>query len=86
MQIIFAKKFKKQYKVLPFALKERIEQKVKLFTRDSRDFSLHIHKLHSPYDGAFSMNITGDYRCIYKYVDKDCIILIAIGTHSELYK
>jgi addiction module RelE/StbE family toxin len=42
------------------------------------------HQLHGDYLGYKSVNITGDVRAIFKQTD-DSILLVDIGTHSELY-
>ncbi len=42
--------------------------------------------LHGPFEGYWSINISGNIRAIYKADDNNEIVFIRIGTHSELYK
>jgi mRNA-degrading endonuclease YafQ of YafQ-DinJ toxin-antitoxin module len=43
------------------------------------------HKLNPPYEGCRSINITGDYRLIYKKLAPDTYFLRAVGTHHQLF-
>ena len=46
---------------------------------------LNNHKLHHPYDGYSSINVTGDYRLVYKKLAPDVYFLRAVGTHHQLF-
>jgi mRNA-degrading endonuclease YafQ of YafQ-DinJ toxin-antitoxin module len=46
---------------------------------------LNNHKLQGDIDGYFSINISGDIQAIYEQVDKDLVLFVKIGTHSQLY-
>lgn len=46
---------------------------------------LNNHKLEPPYESYRSINITGDYRLVYKRIERDTYYLRAIGTHHQLY-
>ena len=63
----------------------KARERVELLMRDARHPLLNDHPLHSPYDGCRSINITGDYRVVYRKITPDIIELRAIGTHPELY-
>lgn len=45
----------------------------------------HNHPLTGNRAGQWSINITGDWRAIYMFRDKDTIVFIDIDTHSNLY-
>ena len=45
---------------------------------------LNIHKLHGRWSGFFSINVTGDYRAIFK-TEGWIAIFFDIGTHADLY-
>lgn len=47
---------------------------------------LNHHAVHYPYEGCFSINISGDIRAIYEVQQNGDMLFIRIGTHSELYK
>ena len=57
-----------------------------LFQRDPNDPKLKHHKLQGDLKDYYSINVTGDWRILYKKFDERTVILIRIGTHSPLYK
>ena len=86
MKILFQKSFEKRYKSLPDKIKTKIKEKNILFEKDPFDASLNNHALHGKYMGYRSIDIIGDIRAIYKFLNKDMILFVDIGTHSKLYK
>ncbi len=70
---------------LPQDLQSKAWERLDLLHDESASPLLNDHALHAPYDGYRSINITGDYRLIYRKVALDAIELHAIGTHAELY-
>lgn len=60
-------------------------ERLTLLVADERSPILNDHKLGPPYDGYRSINITGDYRLVYKKIDADTYYLRAVGTHHQLY-
>ncbi|HCB35713.1 MAG: hypothetical protein A2W52_04580 [Candidatus Taylorbacteria bacterium RIFCSPHIGHO2_02_49_25] len=56
-----------------------------LLEQSEFDPALNNHKLSGEYEGYRSINVTGDIRIIYKRVPGG-FYLLAVGTHSELYK
>jgi addiction module RelE/StbE family toxin len=53
--------------------------------QDEFDYILNNHKLKPPYDEYRSINITGDFRLLYKKMG-DIFVFAKMGTHSQLYK
>jgi len=47
---------------------------------------LNNHSLTGTYEGCRSINVTRDYRIVYRQIDPGMFLLIDIGTHSELYE
>jgi addiction module RelE/StbE family toxin len=81
--------FTKQLKASPLGIKIAFRQARELFLEDSAHSSLRDHSLRGEFSGYRSINITGDYRAIYrKRVEgkKEFITFYMIGTHKELYK
>ncbi len=73
-----------------FAKKDKFIQKkalarIKLFMQDPNNILLKNHALEGEYKGERSFNVTGDYRIIFYYTDKDTVVFSDIGTHPELY-
>ncbi len=85
MRVLFHKNFKKQYKKLR-ALQKKIDERLVLFIRDPFDAILNNHALGGQYEGCRSINITGDYRGLYRLIDNDIAYFTAIDTHSNLYR
>jgi len=85
MKFKFHNHFKKAYLKLPKRIKEAVNNRLLLFEELPFEFSLKNHALTGKYKNYRSINITGDYRAIYKVVVEDEVIFVKIGTHSELY-
>ena len=59
-----------------------------LFAKNPRELQLDNHPLRDEYQGYRSIDITSDYRAIYKETqirNEVVAYFIAIGTHKELY-
>lgn len=90
MEILQSDKFKKQYKKAPKSVKDAVHNRISLFEKHLYHPLLHNHPLVGVYAGFRSINITGDWRAVYRE-SKDSfgntiVTFIALGTHSQLYK
>lgn len=85
MIVVFHKNFEKQFKKLPRKIRDKVASRIELFVKNPTDPRLRDHGLIAKYQGYRSINITGDYRAIYKLHNKQAIFT-HIGTHSQLYK
>jgi len=86
MKIQFHKNFEKQYKKLTPKLKLKIKERNVVFAADPFHSSFNNHALKGIYTGYRSINITGDFRMIYKLIGNDIALFVAIGSHSKLYQ
>ncbi|MBU1091860.1 type II toxin-antitoxin system mRNA interferase toxin, RelE/StbE family [Patescibacteria group bacterium] len=87
MDIQFSKIFRKQFRKLPAKHRKIFKEKLTLFKNDPFNPLLNNHSLRGEYKLCRSVNITGSMRAIYGFgLDKNLIIFLAIGTHSELYE
>ena len=77
--------FKKRFKKLPTFIQKKTIARLLLFEEDSKNILLNNHKLTGKYKGCRSINITGDYRAIYKEMPEDTYLFIELGTHHQLY-
>jgi addiction module RelE/StbE family toxin len=80
------RKFVKQYKKLQISVQKKCDMQLLLFAENPFDKSLSNHPLHGKYQGYHSIDITGDIRAVYQYVDENVVLFVRIGTHSELYE
>lgn len=85
MQIDYSSNFKKRIRKLPKSIIEKFYIRLELFEKDRFNPILNNHKLHGEYEGSNSINITGDFRAIFKYINENYILFSDIGTHTELY-
>jgi addiction module RelE/StbE family toxin len=85
MSIKFQKNFEKQYKKLSTKTKEKIKERIIIFENDQFNPMINNHALQGKYTGYRSINITGDFRIIYKLLDERTVLFVEIGTHSKLY-
>jgi addiction module RelE/StbE family toxin len=82
----FHKQFKKQYKKAPTIIRRNFDERLQIFVRDRTHIILNNHPLAGERKGEWSINVTGDWRAIYEYVDDSAIIFLEINTHGNLYK
>lgn len=78
------KKFTKQFDRLPNKIKEKFEEKLRIFVTDNFSSELNNHSLYGEWSDHRSIDITGDLRAVFKE-EGDFIIFKAIGTHHQLY-
>jgi addiction module RelE/StbE family toxin len=85
-ELVRHKKFKKAYKKLPVNVQQAIKDRLLLFASEPFNIALHNHALRGKYEGCRSINVTGDFRIIYSEEPNGDVLLLHIGTHSQLYK
>jgi len=66
-------------------LKKRFWETMKLFLQEPFNTHLRTHKLTGKLEGLWAFSVTYDCRVIFKFIDKDKILLIDIGGHDEVY-
>lgn len=77
---IFNKKLKKTSPEIKVAFRDTLE----IFLEDPNHISLHNHLLTKEYAGIRSINVTNDWRALYREEAKR-IIFVDLGTHEDLY-
>ena len=85
MRIVKGTQFEKQYKKLSPKIQKHFSERLRLFLDDKDHPLLHVHSLAGKYEGLYSFNVTADIRVIYDDSYDDVVILVYIGSHSELY-
>lgn len=83
-------KFKRQLQKAPNQVKRAYQKRITFFLLDQYHPLLHNHLLTGDYQEFRSINITGDWRALYKEVvlDEEHVIVEfhIFGTHSQLYR
>ncbi|HMS31866.1 MAG TPA: type II toxin-antitoxin system mRNA interferase toxin, RelE/StbE family [Candidatus Saccharibacteria bacterium] len=80
------KSFLKDVAKLSQNQKLKLKARLKLFISEPHHPILRNHALEGKYKNYRSINIGGDLRLIYKKLSEDEILIITVGTHSQLYK
>lgn len=86
MKARFGKAFEKQYATLDKRIKSKFAQSLAAWMEDPYASVLNNHALRGKFKGYRSINVTGDFRAIYRLEGNDTGIFVAIGKHSHLYE
>ncbi len=85
MRFISSTRFRRHYRKLPTHLQDRTDERLELLLRDPFNPLLNNHPLHGVRRTDRSINVTGDYRVVYRETESSAYLLIDIGTHDDLY-
>jgi addiction module RelE/StbE family toxin len=89
MVIKFTNEFKKQFKKADAKIKKRFAERLELFKKNTNDPQLRNHALRGKYQRFRSIDVTGDWRAIYreeKLIADTIFWFSALGSHSQLYR
>ena len=89
MIIKFTKNFDKSYQKLSIKLQDKFNEKLIIFEKDKKASVLNNHTLLWKYKWLSSINVTWDYRAIFREYSNwkyEFIEFINIWKHSQLYK
>ncbi|KKU90728.1 hypothetical protein A2702_02860 [Candidatus Amesbacteria bacterium RIFCSPHIGHO2_01_FULL_48_75] len=86
MQIDFAERFIKQLRKAPKSVQKSARERIEIFASDRFHPLLNNHVLSGKYQGYRSINITGDWRAVFRMIDNNTVYFEMLGTHSKLYK
>jgi addiction module RelE/StbE family toxin len=88
MIVSFTDQFRKQYKKANVRIRNRFNIVLEKFKSNPMDPELRNHPLNGKLEGFRSIDVTSNWRAIYKEVKQDEIVFyfVALGTHSQLYK
>jgi addiction module RelE/StbE family toxin len=84
MTVAYSKAFIKQAKKLSPELRQKLQNKIAIFSDNPLHTSLRNHALKGKYKEYRSIDITGDVRALYLQQDNEAIF-DTVGTHSHLY-
>ena len=86
MRVVFHKRFDKSYGRCPPKIREQFKARLGIFLEEPFYPLLENHALHGEWADFRSINITGDYRALYHYLEDDIVEFFIIDTHSNLYE
>jgi addiction module RelE/StbE family toxin len=81
----YSTRFKKQYRRADAVIQAAADERIVLFLREPFHQLLDNHPLKGRWRGYRSINVTGDWRAIFKMVDAETAYFVEIGTHPTLY-
>jgi addiction module RelE/StbE family toxin len=85
MRVSFHKNFDRSYKKCSVKVQNQFKKRLKLFLENPYHVLLENHVLHGEWRNFRSINIAGDWRALYYYIDDDIVEFFIIDTHSNLY-
>ena len=84
MNISYSKAFVKQAKKLSPDLRDKLFERIAIFSHNPLHPTLRNHALRGKHKDYRSIDVTGDVRALYLQKDDEAIF-DAVGTHSQLY-
>lgn len=86
MRIVYLKKFIKLLQKAPPPVQRAFRNRLELFIARPEHPLLRFHALRGELEGYCSINVTGDWRAIFRVMkNHEEVVFVAIGTHSQLY-
>lgn len=89
MKIVYDHGFLQKFKKANIRIRKSIKERILLFSKDSSNPRLNNHPLKKEFLGYRSIDITGDFRVVYKETEiekETAVYFITFGTHKELYE
>ncbi len=87
-KVIWDEGFKKSYKKKlknNERLKDKFWEAMESFSENPSDPQLRTHKLTGKLDGLWAFSVSYDYRVVFRFMNKEEVLLIDIGSHDEVY-
>ena len=85
MRVARSKQFEEQYKKLTKKVQKQFADRLTLYLENKNNSLLDVHGLKGEFRGLWSFNVSADVRVVVDDAYEGVIILVAIGSHSELY-
>lgn len=84
MRVIASSRFLRRAKELKPPRGELLRAALRRFAIDPQDALLRTHKLKGDLDDYWAFRVDDDLRVLFRW-DGDICILVALGTHDEVY-
>ena len=87
MKVEFSKRFRKAYQKAPVKIQSAFDERLAFFMKSPFAVVLNNHSLKGKFLAYRSINVTGDWRAIFRQFEKYTIVIFeTIGSHGNLYK
>lgn len=83
--IVYAPIFLRQFKKLPGAIQDDVEEKIAVFQKNPKERSLWVHKLKGALKGFWSFSVHYSHHIVFQWDDARTAVLLAVGDH-DIYK
>ena len=80
--LVYTPKFIRQWKKLPPALQDEVEECLQLLKANPKQATLRTHKLTGHLRRFYSCSVNYRYRVIFEWDDSRTIALLAVGDHA----
>lgn len=84
--ILLTEEFRKRYHKLPQAIRDHAKKQQLIFSENSFHPSLHVEKLAPHRKEVWSFRVDRKYRILFRYIDGNTVLFLAIGPHDWIYK
>ncbi len=84
--LVLTEEFERRYSELPTAIQRKAERRTTLFRQNPFHPSLETEKLHPPKKAVWSFRIDDDYRIMFRFIDRDHIVMLTVGPHHWIYR
>jgi mRNA-degrading endonuclease RelE of RelBE toxin-antitoxin system len=71
---------------LPDAIKRKLQKQESLFRQNPHHPSLHSEKLEPKGRQIWSFRIDRRYRVLFRFEDRDTVVLLSVGSHEWIYR
>lgn len=85
LKALYHKDFKKDFRKLPKNIRERFGERFMIFLKNPTSPILRDHPLVGILEGKRAFSVGGDVRVVYRFLDKNTILLLRIGSHNQVY-
>jgi mRNA-degrading endonuclease YafQ of YafQ-DinJ toxin-antitoxin module len=86
MKVAFSTTFRRRIKQAPRNIQAKFKLRLSLFLEDPFNRLLNTHILTGKSKGYHSMDVTLDWRTVFRFLDEDTVYFSDIGQHSNLYR
>lgn len=88
MIVKYSPAFFDKLKKIDVRVRKSVKERILLFSKNPHNPQLNNHSLRREYKGYKSINITADWRALYKEMqlkEETIAYFVLLGTHDELY-
>lgn len=88
MTIKYSPGFFNKLREIDVRIQKRLKERILIFSKNPNNLQLNNHALKREYEGYRSIDITADWRALYKEIrerDENIAYFVLLGTHKQLY-